>query len=201
MNEFFYILVVVVVLTLLWKSLKEYMAAQKDPQQSQHKDKQHEPHASKEIQDVSNKKHVSDMEAGEDYLLLATEKGAEAKLAMREKNNAEAWELLQQQKSLFSKFATNEGKSGAESTALDAGVSKELANILRLDKKHKEALVHVIYWIANSKSVTKDQEGKLQAYFNRAKLSGTVVGDVMEYCLIDGVKEFSSIQKDVDSWE
>ena len=141
------------------------------------------------------------MEAGEDYLLLATEKGAEAKLAMREKNNAEAWELLQQQKSLFSKFATNEGKSGAESTALDAGVSKELANILRLDKKHKEALVHVIYWIANSKSVTKDQEGKLQAYFNRAKLSGTVVGDVMEYCLIDGVKEFSSIQKDVDSWE
>ena len=198
MNDFFYILVVVVVLTLLWKSLKEYMAAQKDPQQ---KDKQHEPHATKKIQDVANKKHGAEVEAGEDYLLLATEKGAEAKLAMREKNNAKAWELLQQQKSLFSKFATDEGQSGAESTALNAGVSKELANILRLDKKHKEALVHVIYWIANSKSVTKDQEGKLQAYFNRAKLSGTVVGDVMEYCLIDGVKEFSSIQKDVDSWE
>jgi hypothetical protein len=142
----------------------------------------------------------ADADADVDYLQLADEKGREAKVAMREKNNAEAWELLQQQKIFYNKFSISEGRNESELTALDSSVSKDLANLLRQDKKHKDALVHIIYWVANSKTVTKDQESKLRVYFNRAKLMGPAVDDVMDYCLGDEGKEFHVVQKDVDSW-
>jgi hypothetical protein len=143
---------------------------------------------------------AADVDVDVDYLQLAQEKGREAKVAMREKNNAEAWELLQQQKSFYNKFSINEGSNESELIALDSSVSKDLANLLRQDKKHKDALVHIIYWVANSKTVTKDQESKLRVYFNRAKLMGPAVDDVMDYCLGDEGKELHVVQKDVDSW-
>ena len=111
-------------------------------------------------------------------------------------------QLIQQQKHFYSQLTDQQSISISitEMIGLDSNVSKDLANILRLEKKHKDALVHIIYWVANSKSVTKDQESKLRAYFNRAKLTGPTVDDVMDYCLAAGIKEFHVIQNDVDSW-
>ena len=137
----------------------------------------------------------------ETYLARAKEHGNKAKVAISEKNFANALEHLQQQKDTYLRASSKERSSKIESTILDSSVSKDLANVFRLEKKHLGALIHIIYWVANSQSITKDQESKLRAYFNRTKLKGATVEDVMEYCLADGVKELRAIEVDVNSWK
>lgn len=202
MTDFLDVLIVLLVLVWLWTRFKKYKADKQDDHQHEHNNKQDEALAVVVVKEDRNSKLVvdEDVDGDVDYLQLAAEKGREAKLAMREKNNAEAWELIQQQKHFYSQLTDQQTISVTEMIGLDSNVSKDLANLLRLEKKHKDALVHIIYWVANSKSVTKDQESKLRAYFNRAKLTGPTVNDVMDYCLAAGIKEFHVIQKDVDSW-
>lgn len=202
MTDFLDVLIVLLVLVWLWTRFKKYKADKQDDHQHEHNNKQDEALAVVVVKEDRNSKLVvdEDVDGDVDYLQLAAEKGREAKLAMREKNNAEAWELIQQQKHFYSQLTDQRIISVTEMIGLDSNVSKDLANLLRLEKKHKDALVHIIYWVANSKSVTKDQESKLRAYFNRAKLTGPTVNDVMDYCLAAGIKEFHVIQKDVDSW-
>tara|TARA_B100000795_G_C22666506_1_gene386199 strand:+ start:157 stop:768 length:612 start_codon:yes stop_codon:yes gene_type:complete len=202
MTDFLDVLIVLLVLVWLWTRFKKYKADKQDDHQHEHNNKQDEALAVVVVKEDRNSKLVvdEDVDGDIDYLQLAAEKGREAKLAMREKNNAEAWELIQQQKHFYSQLTDQQTISVTEMIGLDSNVSKDLANLLRLEKKHKDALVHIIYWVANSKSVTKDQESKLRAYFNRSKLTGPTVNDVMDYCLAAGIKEFHVIQKDVDSW-
>ena len=141
------------------------------------------------------------LSASETHLAWAKELGDKAKVAISEKNYANALEHLQQQKDHYLRASSKERSSKIESTILDSSVSKDLANVFRLEKKHLGALIHIIYWVANSQSITKDQESKLRAYFNRTKLKGATVEDVMEYCLADGVKELRAIEVDVNSWK
>jgi hypothetical protein len=199
MTNYLDILIVLLVVAWLWTRFKKKNIAKQHEQDN----RPDESPPAVVVQEDDNAEPAAadvDVDVDVDYLQLALEKGREAKVAMREKNNAEAWELLQQQKSFYNKFSINEGSNESEITALDSSVSKDLANLLRQDKKHKDALVHIIYWVANSKTVTKDQESKLRVYFNRAKLMGPAVDDVMDYCLGDEGKELHVVQKDVDSW-
>ena len=197
MTNYLDILIVLLVVAWLWTRFKKKNIAKQHEQDN----RPDESPPAVVVQEDDNAEPASaDVDVDVDYLQLAQEKGREAKVAMREKNNAEAWELLQQQKSFYNKFSINEGSNESELIALDSSLSKDLANLLRQDKKHKDALVHIIYWVANSKTVTKDQESKLRVYFNRAKLMGPAVDDVMDYCLGDEGKELHVVQKDVDSW-
>jgi hypothetical protein len=197
MTNYLDILIVLLVVAWLWTRFKKKNIAKQHEQDNRPDES---PPAVVVQEDDNAEPAAADVDVDVDYLQLALEKGREAKVAMREKNNAEAWELLQQQKSFYNKFSINEGSNESELIALDSSVSKDLANLLRQDKKHKDALVHIIYWVANSKTVTKDQESKLRVYFNRAKLMGPAVDDVMDYCLGDEGKELHVVQKDVDSW-
>ena len=199
MTDYLDILIVLLVVAWLWTRFKKKNIAKQHEQDN----RPDESPPAVVVQEDDNAEPAAadvDVDVDVDYLQLALEKGREAKVAMREKNNAEAWELLQQQKNFYNKFSISEGSNESELTALDSSVSKDLANLLRQDKKHKDALVHIIYWVANSKTVTKDQESKLRVYFNRAKLMGPAVDDVMDYCLGDEGKELHVVQKDVDSW-
>ena len=140
-------------------------------------------------------------ETDEEYLSLVKEKGHEAQVAIREKNFSEAAELFRKQKLCHNRLSTRLGESGAEWILFDSSVSEYLANLSRLSKNHIEALAHIIYWVANSKTKTKDQERKLRAYFNRAELGGTTADNVIEYCFADGVKVFNIIKVDIYSWK
>ena len=197
MTDYLDILIVLLVVAWLWTRFKKKNTTKQHEQDNRPDES---PPAVVVVQEDDNAEPSEPAAADVDVLQLAQEKGREAKVAMREKNNVEAWELLQQQKSFYNKFSISEGSNESELTALDSSVSKDLANLLRQDKKHKDALVHIIYWVANSKTVTKDQESKLRVYFNRAKLMGPAVDDVMDYCLGDEGKELHVVQKDVDSW-
>ena len=196
MIDYLYILIVVLVAAWLWKKFNKHMAAK----QHNEKNGRDETLSNVVTEEDFDTEPAANVAADADYLVLALDKGNEAQIAMREKNNTEAWGLLQSQKQLNSKFVASQSAGADALVALDSPVSKDLANLLRQEKKHKDALVHIIYWVGNSQSVTKDQQSKLRAYVNRAKLSVTTVDDVMGYCSADGVKQLHVVQKDVDNW-
>jgi hypothetical protein len=54
--------------------------------------------------------------------------------------------------------------------ALDGSVHRSLANLLRLENRHTEALVHFLYYYSTSPKRTKTDEKQIGAYVNRAKL-------------------------------
>ncbi|EJG0692348.1 hypothetical protein C4G81_RS22265 [Vibrio parahaemolyticus] len=106
----------------------------------------------------------------EDFLGKAANAGQKAKKAMKLKNFDEAWGLFHEQKSLYIQHANRSGFTANQTLALDATVHEEMANILRQEGKHNDALVHIVYWVlAGSERPIKRHDQKLQAYFNRCK--------------------------------
>ncbi|KDC55095.1 hypothetical protein [Pseudoalteromonas sp. S3431] len=112
----------------------------------------------------------------EDHLGKAAELKKNAKVAIKNKLFDEAWKLLQKQKMSYMKHTNNAGFTAKQVLALDATVHVDLANILRMENKHTEALIHIVYWVANNyDNMTKTQEQKLTAYFNRSNLKLTSI--------------------------
>lgn len=106
----------------------------------------------------------------EDFLGVAAQVGLKAKKAMKLKNFDEAWGLFQEQKFLYMKHANQAGFSAKQALALDSKVHEDMANILRQEGKHNDALVHIVYWVlAGSEQPKKRHDQKLQTYFNRCK--------------------------------
>ncbi len=89
-----------------------------------------------------------------------------------------AWGLLNEQKQHYLQHSARCGFTKARTLELDSGVSQPMANILRLEGKHLDALVHIVYWVAASTRVTKSQQQKLPAYFNRCKFKDVSVSDL-----------------------
>lgn len=105
-----------------------------------------------------------------DYLGFAATAKDKALAAVKSKQYDEAWKLFHDQKLHYMKHAARSQFTRLQVLALDACVSEHLANILRLQGKHQDALVHALYWVAASPRRTKAQDKKLHAYFNRAQL-------------------------------
>ena len=60
-------------------------------------------------------------------------------------------------------------------------VNEQLANVLRLESKHRQALVHIVYWAAwgsASGRMTKSMSSKLKSYFNRCQYEQQNLGEV-----------------------
>lgn len=136
--------------------------------------------AQKPLQGDDIQSLVERLQAGafkEDHLYDAAAAGAKAKEAAAAGKFDEAWGLYQDQKQHYLKHAARSGFTKAQVLALDASVSESLANILRLEGKHHDALVHIVYWVAASSRVTKSQQQKIPAYFNRCKFKNITLSE------------------------
>ena len=137
----------------------------------------------------------------EDYLGQAAGKGHAAKAAVKEGQHDAAWRLLHEQKALYMQHASRCGWQAKDVLCLDGSVSQQFANILRLEKKHDQALVHILYWITTSRNQTKGQEQKLRAYFNRCKFQDITLQDVEKFIEVMKSKpDYVSIQSQVSEW-
>lgn len=137
-----------------------------------------------------------------DYLGKAAVARSEAKLAVSEGRFDDAWRKYHEEKDHFLNHATRNNFTPEQVSALDGTVSKSFANVLRLEKRHNDAFVHIVYWVASSNSETKEQAQKLIAYFNRCKFKHRDIDDVR--ALIDQLKplpDFRMIQEAVSAWE
>ena len=137
-----------------------------------------------------------------DYLGKAAVAGRDAEAAVKSNKYDEAWRLYHEQKSLFVQHAQHCNFNKSQTLALDSTVSEDLANILRLEGRHEQAFVHILYWVvACSENPIKRHEQKLSSYFNRCKYSNTSIDDVRKF--IEDCKsnpDFATIQGKVSEW-
>ena len=128
----------------------------------------------------------------EDYL---------GKAAVKAGDYDKAWGLLHEEKSYFAKHAQKCGWSAADLVRADGGVSEAFANVMRLEAKHDQALVHILYWIMSSTTPIKRHDDKLRAYFGRCKFKGATLAMAQTYIdELDGLPDFPAIQSQVSEW-
>lgn len=115
----------------------------------------------------------------EDYLGLAAKAGHKAKEAMKGKKYGMAWGYLHEQKNYYIQHARRERFTAQQILALDASVHETLADILRIEGHHKQALTNIVYWvIASSHRPIKRHDQKLKSYFNRCKFNKSSLADL-----------------------
>jgi hypothetical protein len=137
-----------------------------------------------------------------DFLGKAAETGHKAKAAVKDKQYDKAWALYQEQKSFYMQHANRSGFTANQALALDASVHEDMANILRLENKHEDALVHIVYCIlAGTDRPIKRHQQKLKSYFNRCKLKNTDLSEA-ERIIASNTKlpEFTLARSIVSEW-
>ena len=107
----------------------------------------------------------------EDYLGKAANEKQAAKIAIREKRFDDAWAHLSNQKILYLKYAKKMRFSAIHTLVIESSPHEDMANILRLEGKHKNALSNMSYtynaaYAASRPIITLEK--KLEAYYNRA---------------------------------
>lgn len=138
----------------------------------------------------------------EDYLGQAAQAGQASKDAVKAGEYNKAWALLHQQKSLYLQHAHRGNWKAKDVLCLDGSVSQALANILRLEGKHEQAFVHILYWIITSRNPIKAHDQKLKSYFKRCKFKNAALDDVQDFIKKSlSTPDFSVIQNKVNEWK
>ena len=137
-----------------------------------------------------------------DFLGKAAEAGHKAKAAVKENQYDEAWGLYHEQKSFYMQHANCCGFTARQALALDASVHEDLANIMRLEQKNNDALVHIVYWVlTGADSPIKRHQQKLQSYFNRCKFKNTTLAEAQEELSSqEALPEFTLSKSVVSGW-
>ena len=106
-------------------------------------------------------------------------------------------------KHLYLEHASKFNFDDKSTIGLDSDISRELANILRLEGKHKQALVHILYWqLGESRKQVNRDINKLRAYYNRSKLDTLTFDQMIDWMDgYQGLANYSTIQAMVKKWE
>lgn len=132
-----------------------------------------------------------------------------AKTAIKEKRFDDAWRLLHKQREYYDRHIRS-GYPFTETQArcMQSQIDEDFANILRLEGKHKQALVHIIFWVGShtaSGRITATMDKKLLSYFNRCKFLNQTIEDVknlaVSFKLNSSMSMFVSTQKLIDTWQ
>jgi len=115
-----------------------------------------------------------------DFLGKAAIAGEKAREAKKNKEYDKAWKYLHESKQLYLQHANVQNFTRKQTLALDSSLSISLADILRLEGKHSQALVHIIYWASGANNFSNTDKKKVTAYFNRVKLSNSLLEDILE---------------------
>lgn len=136
-----------------------------------------------------------------DFLGKAAKAKHQALAAIKARDFDTAWKHLHEQKGFYLQHASRVGFTPQQTVALDASVSENMANILRMEGKHKEAFVHILYWAISSTRSTKNQENKLLAYYKRAKFFKIGLMDVHQFIEDNSpMPDYREIQNAVKVW-
>lgn len=137
-----------------------------------------------------------------DHLGKAAIAGSKAQEAVASGKFDIAWGLHNEQKQHYLQHATRCGFTKSQVLVLDASVSQPMANILRLEGKHHDALVHIVYWVAASPRVTKSQQQKLPAYFNRCRFKSVALSDLNDLVETSRIEpDFVHIRDVIGGWQ
>lgn len=139
--------------------------------------------------------------AKHDHLGKAAAACGEARKAVAEGNHDAAWGHFHEAKNQYLQHAARHHFTAEQTLALDAALGPSLANILRLESKHRDALVHMIYWAATSTPSTTVTK-RIRPYFNRCKFESLWLPDLESF--IDSLRplpDFVKIRNAVARWQ
>jgi hypothetical protein len=137
----------------------------------------------------------------DDCLGRAAEIGRASQEAMAAGNHDLVWRLVQMEKVLYMQHAAKSGFTRAQTLALDGGLHRVMAEVLRKEGKHRDALVNILYWASSYPKTARATEKLVRAYLNRAKVPSLRDNDVFLY-LNAGLqnRELTEIQSQVARW-
>ncbi len=142
-----------------------------------------------------------------DYLGPAAESKKAANLAIKERRFDDAWRHLHEQQSAWLQHANAERYTKAQTLSLLASVHFDMANILRLEKRHDEALAHILYALAsdqpsNTSDIMGYKDKKLGPYFRRCKFGLHINEDTAKESIVTLGKDldFRLAQEIVYEW-
>jgi len=162
--------------------------------------KKKQPKADSEFEEYT-KKVMEDFQRN-DFLGKAAEAGHKAKTAVKSEKYDEAWRHYHEQKSFYMQHANRSGFTAKQALALDTSVHEEMANILRLESKHEDALVNIVYWVlAGVDRPIKRHQQKLKSYFNRCKFKNTQLSEAEKLIAANAqLPEFMVAKAMVSEW-
>jgi len=138
----------------------------------------------------------------DNYSVKAVDAMHKAKEAIKAKQFDAAWRLFHNAKTYFLKHANQMEMSIESSLGLQGMVHEEMANMLRLEGRHKDALTHIIYWIATDNRTLKKHDQKLLSYLKRAKLEHISLSEAIDFIgEVRNCYDFRIIQNKVNEWE
>lgn len=111
-----------------------------------------------------------------DFLCKAANEKRLAKLAIKEKRLDDAWGHLNNQKIYYMQHANKARFSLLDTLVLDSSPHEDMANILRVEGKHLDALQHLSYvYMTNfkAKRPLTTLEKKLSTYHKRSSLDSS----------------------------
>ena len=142
-----------------------------------------------------------------DWLNRAATVHKEAVAAIKAGEHDKAWGLLHKQQEYYTRHAANSGWNNTQLLSLIGNVHESFANILRKEKKHNQALEHILFWIKSDRRpaqyrATKRHESKLKSYFNRCKFEFVSLDEAMDYAKAeDGLTDLKNIRVQVSEWQ
>jgi hypothetical protein len=141
---------------------------------------------------------------------LAAVAQKKAELAIKEKRYDDAWRFYHEQAEYYDKHICSGcyPYTDVQVRCLQSKVDEGFANILRLQGKHKQALVHMVFWIGSNFAVdrkTLSMTSKLKAYFNRCKFVDATLYDAQKliesFMLNTSTSMFVTTSKLINTWQ
>lgn len=137
-----------------------------------------------------------------DYLGQAAKAGGKAKAASDAGDFDGAWRHYHEQKALYLNHANRSEFTPVQAIALEGSVHRNLANLLRIEGRHLEALVHFLYYYATSPKRTKTDEKQIVAYYNRSEIKSVDIDHVRGFAENLGpIPNFRLIQSTCAQWK
>jgi hypothetical protein len=134
----------------------------------------------------------------EDYGSLSASALMRAKKAIKEKRFDDAWGLLHQAKISGVEHCKSQPNNCSRMQLIyyETRPHAAMANILRMEKKHTQALIDYTYFVTDSENLTvKYKRKKLRAYFNRAKLSNITLDEYKDFIFsMNGEPDYFKIE-------
>lgn len=133
-------------------------------------------------------------------LQQATEIGQRARAAAKSGDYAQARSLYGEQRAALARYRERVGAEAGQEASVFAPLHQGLADLLRLEKRHTEALPHILFWvIAGRQKPLKAHADKLRAHFNRCKLQHTTLAEVEAFAA-QAPADISAIETQVQTW-
>jgi hypothetical protein len=112
-----------------------------------------------------------------------------------------AWRLYLEAKDHYLSHATQCNYSRTQLIDLDSSMSAPLAEVLRREGRHFDALSHIVYWAAGTENPMKMHDQRVASFFKQCKFRNATLEDVLSLVSVSRLDpDFVKIRDAIGAW-